>query len=116
MYPPPQPPPALKSNALKWILIGLGTIFVLALCVIGIGGYIAYRAVKSTGFDAEAMKRNPGFALARMAATLNPDAELVSTDESAGTIVMRDKKDGKTVTLKFDPEKKSMVVIGAQAG
>jgi hypothetical protein len=35
----------------------------------------------------------------------------VSSDDDAGTVVVRDKKTGKVVTMKFDPEKKSMVII-----
>jgi len=58
------------------------------------------------------MKRNPGLALARMATAFNPDAQLVSTDERAGTVTIREKSTGKTVTLKFDPDKKSMVIVG----
>ncbi len=45
-----------------------------------------------------------------MVATMNPDVETVSSDDSSGTITVRDKKTGKTTTLKFDPEKKTMVV------
>ena len=113
-YPPQypyQPPPAQKSNALKWILIGLGTVFFLAVAIIGAGGYIAYRAAKSAGLDTGLLARNPGFAAARLAASLDPETEVLSSDADSGTIVIRNKKDGKTVTLRFDAEKKSMVVV-----
>src|SRR5262249_57620784 len=42
----------------------------------------------------------------------NPDVEMVSSNDSAGTMVVRDKKTGEVLNLKFDPEKKSMVVTG----
>jgi len=51
-------------------------------------------------------------AMAKIAAAMNPDLETVSTDDSAGTIVMREKSTGKSVTMRFDPDKKSLVVVG----
>jgi hypothetical protein len=56
------------------------------------------------------MKKNPGLATAKMAVTMSPDTEIVSSDDKAGTIVVRDKKTGKTVTMKFDPQMKAMVI------
>jgi hypothetical protein len=55
--------------------------------------------------------RNPAYAAAKTAALTNSDVEILSTDDSSGTITVRDKKTGKTTTLKFDPYKKTMVVI-----
>jgi hypothetical protein len=46
-----------------------------------------------------------------MAVTMSPDTEIVSSDDNAGTIVVRDKKTGKVVTMKFDPQKRSMVIV-----
>jgi hypothetical protein len=114
--PPPPPPPQQKSNALKWILIALGGLFALFVLVIGTGSFFVYQKVKSAGIDPELMRKNPGLAIARMAATFNPDSEVVSSDEAAGTVTVRDKNTGKTVTLKFDPEKRSMVVIDSESG
>jgi predicted peroxiredoxin len=51
-----------------------------------------------------------GLATAKMAVTMSPDTEIVSSDDNAGTIVVRDKKTGKVVTMKFDPQKKAMVI------
>jgi hypothetical protein len=56
------------------------------------------------------MKKNLGLATAKMAVTMSPDTEIVSSDDNAGTIVVRDKKTGKVVTMKFDPQKKAMVI------
>jgi hypothetical protein len=66
--------------------------------------------VKQAGFDSDLMKKNPALATAKLAVSMNPDTEIVSSDDNAGTIVVRDKKTGKVVTMKFDPQKKSMVI------
>jgi hypothetical protein len=116
--PNPQPPmgaPApQKSSGTKLILWIVGII--VGLMLIGLGscaviGFYAMHKVKQAGLDSGLMKKNPALATAKMMVTMNPDVELVSSDDDAGTIVVRDKKTGKTTTMKFDPAKKSMVII-----
>jgi hypothetical protein len=67
--------------------------------------------MKQAGFDSELMKKNPGYASAKMAVTMNPELEIVSSDDDSGTVVVREKKTGKVVTMKFDPKKKAMTII-----
>jgi len=117
---PPTPggvPPApiqQKGSGTKVLFWVLG--IVLGLIVIGFGscaviGFYAMHKVKQAGFNSDLMKKNPGLATAKMAVSMSPDTEIVSSDDDAGTIVVRDKKTGKIVTMKFDPAKKSMVII-----
>ena len=109
----PMPPPQGGSGnkAILWV-VGI----ILGLILIGFGscavlGFYAMHKVKQAGFDSDLMKKNPGLATAKMAVTMNPDTEIVSSDDSTGTIVVRDKKTNKVVTMKFNPQKKSMVII-----
>ena len=74
-----------------------------------VGFYFAHKA-KQAGFDTELAKKNPGLAGAKLAVAMNPDVEIVSSDDNAGTITVRDKKTGKVATMKFDPQKKAMIV------
>lgn len=106
----PAPPQSSGTKLLFWIL-GI----VLGLILIGFGscaviGFYALHKAKQAGFDSDLMKKNPALASAKMAVMMNPDTEIVSSDDKAGTITVRDKKTGKLVTMKFDPEKKSMVI------
>jgi hypothetical protein len=50
--------------------------------------------------------------MAKMVAAVNPDAEVVSTNDRSGTITVREKSTGKTMTMRFDPDKKTMVIVG----
>jgi hypothetical protein len=106
-------PPQQKSSGNKvlfWILgIVLGFVVIGFIGIVGLGYYAMHRA-KQAGFDSELMKKNPALAAAKMAVSLNRDVEIVSSDDDAGTMVVRDKKTGKVVTMKFDPQKKSMVI------
>lgn len=116
--PPPDPfassqpplPPGKKSNILIWILGGIVALIVGVTAMCGLAGYFIMHKAKQAGFDSGLLTTNPAYAAAKMAATLNPDVDTVSTDDSSGTITVRDKKTGKTTTLKFDPDKKTMVV------
>lgn len=93
-----------------WIFGGCATLVVIiTLAFVGIG-YFAVHKIKQAGLDPDLMKKNPVLAVAKLTVATNPDLETVSSDDSSGTIVVRDKKTGKTSTMKVDPEKKIMVV------
>ena len=110
--PPPQGQPPKKSNVLMWVLIGVGGFVLLGVLAAGIGSYVLYRTVKNAGFDSELMQKNPGLAMAKMVTAMNPDYQTVTTDDSSGTITVREKSTGKVITLRFDADKKSMVIVG----
>jgi len=107
------PPAPQKSSGTKILLWIVGIIVGLILISFGscaVLGFYAMHKMKQAGFNSDLMKKNPALASAKMAVTLNPDTEIVSSDDNAGTIVVRDKKTGKVVTMKFDPQKKTMVI------
>ncbi len=107
---PPAPQKSSGTKVLLWvvgIVVGLILISFVSCAVLG---FYAMHKVKQAGFDSNLMKKNPGLATAKMAVAMSPDTEIVSSDDKAGTIVVRDKKTGKVVTMKFDPQKKAMVI------
>jgi hypothetical protein len=110
---PGGPPPSPQSSGAKILLWIVGIVVGVILISLGsclVIGFYAVHKVKQAGFDSDLMKKNPGLATAKMGVTMNPDTEIVSSDDNAGTIVVRDKKTGKVVTMKFDPQKKVMVI------
>ena len=101
----PGPPVPRKTSPLVWVLVIIVGLFVLGFIgVVGTGLFIVHKA-RQAGLDPELMRRNPGMAVGKLLAAANPDAEVVSTDDNAGTITMRDKKTGKVVTMTFDQAK-----------
>src|ERR1700682_4675894 len=109
---PPAALPPKKSNKVIFWVLGIfgGIILFIVLAVVGAGFFVMHKATQM-GFDSELAKKNPGLATAKLMVTMNPDLEIVASDDSTGTITVHNKKDGKTVTMKFDAQKKSMVVI-----
>lgn len=108
--PPAPPQTGGGSKTLLWILgIFVGfVLFVMVSCA-AIGFYVAYKA-KQAGLDPNLMKKNPILAGAKLSVAANPDLQLISSDDSSGTIVVHSKKTGKNITMKVDSEKKIMVV------
>jgi hypothetical protein len=111
---PPAVPVPQKSSGVKILLWVLGIILGLILLSFASCTAILFYArhkMTQAGFSSELMKKNPGYAGAKMAVTMNPEVEIVSSDDDTGTIVVREKKTGKVVTMKFDPNKKAMTII-----
>ena len=123
MSPPPMgPPPPVgmppmqtkKTSPLVWILAIVLGLFVLGgLAAIGMGFFV-YHKVKQAGIDPALMQKNPGLAVSKMITAFNPDAEVVRTDEDAGTITIRDKKTDKVFTLTFDQVKNGQFKMVAE--
>ncbi|HSW49356.1 MAG TPA: hypothetical protein VLH09_04235 [Bryobacteraceae bacterium] len=99
--PPPSAPPK-KTSPLIWVLVGCGGLVVIALLVLFALGFFVSRKASEFG-------KNPGFAAARMIASMNPNVDVVKADESTGKITLRDKKTGKTVTLDFQDIQKGRI-------
>ena len=94
-------PTIQRSVIVAVLLVGFASCAVI--------GFYAMHKVKQASFDSDLMKKNPALAGAKMAVAMNPDVEIVSSDDNAGSITVRDKKTGKVTSMKCDPQKKTMV-------
>jgi hypothetical protein len=101
-------------SPIVWVLIIVGGLILLSVVgVVGAGLFLVHKAHQA-GFDSQLMQRNPGYAIAKLAITANPDVEEVSHDEAAGTITVREKKTGKVTTMKFGDVKNGQFSFSAQ--
>jgi hypothetical protein len=107
----PQAVPPRKSNALKWILVGVGAFFlVMIVAIFSIGMFVVHKA-KQAGLDTDLIKRSPGLAIAKLAVAANPNVEMVSADEGRQEITVRDKQSGKVITMSFEDAKSGKFVF-----
>jgi hypothetical protein len=129
MAPPPMsPPPAYAqqpmaplpvaprkgTSPIVWVLVIVLGLFVLGgVAIIGTGFFVYHKA-KQAGLDPDLMRRNPGLAVGKIIAAANPDAEVMSTDDNAGTITIRDRKTGKVVTMTFDQARNGQFKFSAK--
>ncbi len=94
---PPAPQKSSGTKVLLWVVGIVVGLILISFASCAVLGFYAMHKVKQAGFDSDLMKKNPGLATAKMAVALNPDTEIVSSDDNAGT-------------MKFDPQKKAMVI------
>src|SRR4051812_41541505 len=87
----PQAADRRKTSVAVWILCGVGALIVLGL--IG-SAMVAYWFVS-----------NPGMALGKVLTAANPEIEVRDVDNARQRITIRDRRDGKEVTLSFDDVK-----------
>ena len=101
----PPPPAGPKKGLSTGAKVAIGCLVAVVLCVGGcfvVGGFFVTKGVKSLKSFAETAQKDPDLAAykaALIAFKLNPDVEIVSSDESAKTITVRDKTDGKEITF-----------------
>lgn len=98
------PAAAAKTSPLVWVLAGCGSLIVIAALVFGVIAYKARQFVHSA-------HGNPAYAVAKLIAEANPDIEIISTDEGRGTMTVRNKKTGETVTINMQDAQKGKFVF-----
>ena len=109
----PQQPVKKGLGPLGWILIGCGGLIVVAGLVFGglvlAGGWFAKK--KLAEFD-----KNPTLAAAKLVVQLNPDLEVVSSDEKNGTLTVKNKKTGEVVTIDAEDAKNGHIEFKTKDG
>ena len=109
MSAPPAMPVKKRTSPLVWILVALVTVFVLiGVSVIAAGFFLVHKA-KQAGLDPDLMRKNPGLAVTKMLAAVNPDIEVVRIDEGKGLITLMEKKTGKRTTVDFEAVKQGRI-------
>lgn len=99
--------------ALAWIAIGCGGIVVLAGIAFTVLGWFAVGKMKDVASDFE---KNPTKAAAELVVRMNPDLEMVDSDEEDGTITVREKSSGKVVTLNYDEIEEGRISFESEEG
>ena len=116
----PPPPPQAQQPAKKkgmgvvgWLAIGC-----LVVLLLGLGSCFActYYAKKKLGQFSEEMQKNPEMMAAKLVVKMNPDLELVSTDDQAGTLTVKNTKTGETVTVSVADAKEGKFSITTDKG
>jgi hypothetical protein len=104
-------PPKKGGGGLKWVLIGCGGFILVGVIAIGSIFYFGYQKAKQAGLDPELMQRNPTLAAAKIAMMNNPNVEFIRIDESKNTVIVRDKKTGKEITISADKAADGKIVV-----
>lgn len=115
--PPPPPPgaaPAKKPvSPLVWVALGCGVLLIVVLLILVLGGFLVARKVKQIAGD---FSDNPAMVAAKLIVAANPDLEVVSADEGAETITLRNKKTGEEITVDLEDVKKGRIHFKTEEG
>lgn len=100
-------------SPLTWIAIGCGALFlvfiVVSVAVLGFGFFKAKEMAKE-------FEGNPAKAAAEMMVRLNPELELVESDDEAGTITIKNVKTGETMTVDFEDVAEGKISFSTEEG
>lgn len=102
---PSAPAPAPKKGMSTGAKVAIGCLLALALVVGGcfvVSAFFVKKGVDAVKGFAEDVENDPDAAAVKaveLMMKMNPEVEVVSSDPSAGTITLREKKSGKVVTF-----------------
>lgn len=90
-----------RTSPIVWVLvIVLGLFGLGALGVIGAGAFFVHKA-RQAGVDPELWRTDPGLAVGRVMAAVNPNLEVVRTN-SDRTVTLRDRHTGKEFSISIE--------------
>jgi hypothetical protein len=106
-YNPPPIPGEQKQGMSGWAIAGIGC---LVLVLVGFVGAVfagkwlydfGIEAMSKAGLSLEDFQNNPETAAAKLFVAASPDLELVGEDTAAGTMTVKYKSTGETVTVSY---------------
>ena len=113
--PQPQPTSAPQNQQgpkgtklVVWILLGIAGLIVVSVLVLAGGVYFLAKSVKNSG--------NPSMAVAKIVTAMNPDLEVISTDEETNTVRVRMKSTGEEVKLSLNDLQMGKIEITTKDG
>jgi len=116
---PPPPPPGMEPEKKKglpplaWVGIGCGTLLVVAIILISVLVGTCVHKVKTT---LKEFQDNPDKAAAEMVVRMNPDIEMVSQNDETGTMTVRVKESGETVTVSYKDLSEGRLTVKGKDG
>jgi len=100
-------------SPLAWVAIGCGALIlvfvVVSVALLGFGFFKAKEMVAE-------FEGNPAKATAEMMVKLNPELELVESDDEAGTITVKNVKTGETMTVDFEDIAEGKISFSTEEG
>jgi len=107
-------PSARKTSPIVWVLVVILGLFLLGgLAIGGFTLFVVHKA-REAGISPDLFQRNPAAATARALALANSDIEVLSEDDGAGTVTVRDRRSGKTVTWNVDQARRGRITITSE--
>jgi len=107
--------PVQKKGMSIWAWLAIGCVGILVVCGIAVGGF-AWWGIHKAKSIAQEYKDHPETAWVKTLALVNPDVEVVSTDDANGKVTIKDKKTGEVVTLDMKDVKAGKLTFSSNKG
>lgn len=112
--PPVGQPPKKGLSGLAIAGIGCGALILVAfIAFVGLGMWGVSKVKEVAGED---WQKNPVKAGMMLALKMNPEIEIVSTDDAKGEVTIKNKKSGETITMSYDEAAKGKFEISTSKG
>jgi len=95
------------------VAAGCGGLILLTVLIFVIGGVFL---AKKAGNFAKEFEKNPAMAAAKMIAAMDPEIEVVDSDDKKGTITLRNKKTGEVLTMDVNDVKEGRIKFSTDKG
>lgn len=97
-------------GTLAWVAIGCGVLILISFVAMSAIGWFASKKIKEVAGDFEA---NPAKAAAEVIVKMNPDLEMVESDDAEGTITVRQQSTGEIATFDYSQIKEGKLSFEA---
>lgn len=120
-YPPPVPGEQKKGLS-GWAIAGIGCLVIVILGLVGAGFAAKWvwgkgkEAMEKAGVTLDDLQANPEKAAAKIFVAANPDIDLVSEDAQAGTMTVKVKSSGETMTVTYKDLSEGKLVMTNSKG
>lgn len=98
---------------LAWVAIGCGAIILIAFLVMSVGIWFGARKLKDV---AKEFEDDPAKTAAEVIVKMNPELEMVESDDSEGTITIRVKETGEIATFDYSDIKDGKLSLESSEG
>ncbi len=106
---PPAAPPSIparrRTSPIVWALVAVLGLFIAGTGTVMVGGAILAHKVRRDG---------AGATIAKVLSAVNPDLEVARTNEAAGTVTLRDRRNGKEFTIGIDAARNGTFTLNAE--
>jgi hypothetical protein len=102
-----------RLSPVAWIAIGCGGVTLIGVIIAIVLSFFVFQAAKEVTGD---FGENPSKVAAELFVRMNPELDLVESDDEAGTITFRNNKTGEEVTMDFEDVSEGKFTVTTDEG
>jgi len=110
------PPPVPQKKGISGLaIVGIGCLGLIVIAFLG-GGFLVAKFMPKLKEMAGEFEKDPAKAATLMALKMNPDVEILNTDDTKREVTFKVKSSGETTTISFDDFEKGKITLKNDKG